>query len=86
MPETHAVGPASAAELRIWGQVRRLNLTTGVSHGGAGAQSGGDSKGGIRVPFFCGFCVIWTGKAASIVLRYKRFALRVLKEPFLWDL
>lgn len=25
---------------------------------------------------------MWTGKAAGIVLRYKRFALHALKEPF----
>lgn len=57
-------------------------MTTGVTHGGAGAESGGDSKGGILLPLFCGSCVILTGKAAGIVLRYKRFALHVLKEPF----
>lgn len=82
MPETHAVGPAPAAQRRIWGQVRRLNLTTGVTHGGAGAESGGDSKGGVLLPFFCGLCVTLTGKAAGIVLRYKRFALRALKGAF----
>ena len=48
MPETHAVGPASGAQRGIWGQVRRLNLTTGVTHAGAGAESGGDPKGDGR--------------------------------------
>lgn len=86
MPETHAVGPASVAYLSIWGRVRRLNLTTGVTHGGAGAESGGAAKedgggGHFCCPFSVG-CVMSTERAAGMALRYKRFFLKVLKEPF----
>lgn len=40
----------------------------------------GAQREAFLLPFFCGLCVILSGKAAGIVLRYKRLALPVLKE------
>lgn len=65
--------------------MRRLNLTTGVSHGGAGAESGGGSKGdggrdsaALFSPFWV---IVW--KEQPVVHAGTKDALKSAKRTFL---
>lgn len=62
------------AESSIWGKVRRLNLTTGVTH-----SRWGWSRGRWR-HFGCPFLCHRVAKAAATLRRYKRCLLK--SSPF----